>query len=70
MAKRERQRQRQRDRENSLELGIMEERERTGEQWNVGPNNGNKIWVESGFELAIESQNSPSAVFKFGMEPT
>jgi hypothetical protein len=35
----------------------MEERERTGEKAvNVGPSNGNKFWVESGFELAIESK--------------
>ena len=59
------------ERENSLELGIMEEKEREQgrRQWNVGPSNGNKIWVESGFELAIESKNSPSAVLKFGMGP-
>ena len=62
-------RERERERESSLELGIMEEREKTGKQWNVGPNNSNKIWVESGFELAIESQNSPSIIFKFGMGP-
>ena len=49
----------------------MEERERTGEKAvDVGPSNGNKIWVEFGFELAIEFQNSPSVVFKFGMRPT
>jgi hypothetical protein len=44
------------ERERTLELRIMEERERTGEKAvNVGPNNGNKFWVESGFKLAIES---------------
>ena len=46
------------------------EREQRRRHWNVGPSNGNKIWVESRFELAIESKNSPSIVFKFGMGPT
>ena len=47
------------------------ERERTGEKTvNVRFCNGNKFWVESRFELTIESQNSPSIVFKFGIEPT
>jgi hypothetical protein len=59
------------ERERTLELRIMEERERTGKKAvNVGPNNGNKFWIESGFKLAIKSQNSPSIVFKFSMGPT
>ena len=49
----------------------MEERERIGEKAvNMGPNNGNKFWVESRFKLAIESQNSSSIVFKFGIGST
>jgi hypothetical protein len=48
------------------ESSVMAERENMGEgsgMW--GFNNGNKIWVESGFELVIESENTPSIVFKF-----
>ena len=48
----------------------MEERENREKAMNVGPSNSNKFWVEFGFELSIESQNSPSVVFEFGMEPT
>ena len=48
----------------------MEERENREKAMNVGPNNSNKFWVEFGFELSIVSQNSPSVVFEFGMEPT
>ena len=55
------------ERERTLELRIMEERERTGEK---AVECDNKIWVESGFELAIESKNNSLVVFKFGMGPT
>ena len=46
---------------------VMAEREHGRRQWNVGSSIGNKIWVESGFELVIQSENSPSIVFKFGI---
>ena len=37
----------------------MEERERTGEKAvNVGSSNSNKFWIESGFELSSEFQNT------------
>ncbi len=59
------------ERENTGTSNNGRERERTGEKTvNVRPNNGNKFWVESRFKLAIESQNSPSVVFKFGIGPT
>ena len=66
----ERERERERERENTLELRIMKERENMEKAMNVGPSNSKKFWVEFGFELSIESQNSPSIVFEFGMEPT
>ena len=49
------------------ESSVMAEREHGRRQWNVGSSNGNKIWVESGFELVIQSDNSTSIVFKFGI---
>ncbi len=47
------------ERENSLEHnGREREKEQGRRQWKVGLSNGNKIWVEFGFEFALNPKTA------------
>jgi hypothetical protein len=35
----------------------------------VGPSNGNKVWVESGFELAVNSKTDNELFFNLAWDP-